>query len=66
MYLYVTKDGDFIGLDNASGGYPYVTSIPMKAHIWKDKREAENYFSGSESKNGWVLKKFNGLNLSDI
>lgn len=65
MYMYVTKDGDFVGLDKASGGYPYVTSRPFSAHLWPTKEEAENYLSKSELKKGWILKRFDGLKLAD-
>lgn len=38
-----TRDGRLIGLDEASGGYPWKPTHPSSVKLWPMKREAINY-----------------------
>lgn len=31
------------GVDDMSGGYPYVASDPAQVHFWQSQKEAEHY-----------------------
>ena len=45
METYVLKNnktGKYIGIDNASGGYPYDCDL-TGAKIWTDKKQAKGY-----------------------
>ena len=37
------KTDSYIGLDNASGGYPYNTELLGNAKIWYSKEDAKEY-----------------------
>lgn len=56
MYIFVSENGKYIGLDAPSGGYPYETSNIKKAVWWENVGEAESYFNHFEKEN-WTLKK---------
>ena len=60
--MYIFKNGNkFIGMDNASGGYPYETDRAFSAHEWstiKDARDYQKMFSDE-----WILYEFKSLNL---
>ena len=44
-YVFVTDKGDYIGLDNASGGYPFRTDNFFQAHPFNRVEEAERYYA---------------------
>ena len=48
---YVIKNNvtdKYIGIDNASGGYPYNTELRF-AYIFRDKKEANSYYNTFKS-----------------
>lgn len=63
-YIFVTEDGDYVGMDNDSGGYPYINKNPLSAHPWSTVEDAKRYQKMFDSK--WILKKLNGLDVSDV
>lgn len=65
MYCFITKEGKYIGMDQASGGYPYVTEKPLSIVLFYTIEDACKY-RDMFLKEKWVIKKFLGLNLKDI
>lgn len=44
MNGYILKQGSqFVALDDASGGYPYLTDKPLNAKLWTTVDEAKSY-----------------------
>lgn len=64
-YLFVTKEGKYVGLDQASGGYTYETDRFQNVQIWETPEEAEDYRKSFRDKD-WTLKKFKGLLLETV
>lgn len=65
MYCFVTKDGLFVSTDSSSGGYPYKTDNPLGIATFPSKQAAENY-QAMFSDQGWIMKKFLGIQLEDV
>lgn len=53
-YVIKTETGLYVGIDNASGGYPFETEYLGSSHIWKSKQAAEDYMSNFP-KETWEL-----------
>jgi hypothetical protein len=62
-YVFVNKEGEFIALDRASGGYPYTVNTIFRAHIWKDRKEAFKY---SKHFKDWDLFEITDVILEKI
>lgn len=43
-YVFISGRGHYIGLDNASGGYPYETESIFQAHPFYTIEEAQRYY----------------------
>lgn len=58
-YAIKDKDGNFLGLDESSGGYPYIPSDMRSIHIWPTEEKAVSYkgvFSGGQMGSGsWKI-----------
>ena len=54
-YIFVSNESSkYIGMDNASGGYPYETDNILSVHLWKNLHEALKYHSIFKDKR-WTL-----------
>ncbi len=42
-YVFEHPNGQLIGVDNSSGGYPSKTDYPGSAKYWRSVEEAEEY-----------------------
>lgn len=42
-YCIRAANGKYIGLDSASGGYPYIPNDIVNIHVWRTQEEAEKY-----------------------
>lgn len=51
-------NGKPVGLDSASGGYPYKTDVPCQVKYWDSREEAQKYMDVFAS-NGyhWEIKE---------
>jgi len=64
MYIFITADNKYVGMDNDSGGYPYITDNCLSVHPWSSISEAKKYqesFDGS-----WILMELHGLSFTEI
>ena len=64
QYVFITQNNKYVGMDNASGGYPYISDHPLDAHPWTNIEDAKKY--RKMFKETWVLNKLEGLKLSCI
>jgi len=65
MIGYILTEADkYVALDNASGGYPYITENPMSVHVWKQKEEAIKCVKMFHKESEWKLRELYGLNFS--
>lgn len=55
-YIFM-KSYQFVGMDQDSGGYPYLTKDPMSVKVWSTIKDALEYHS-KFYKEGWVLYNF--------
>jgi len=63
--MFLFKKGEkYIGMDDASGGYPYETDRAFSAKEWSSVKEAQQYQSMFKDE-GWTLHEVVGLNLRD-
>lgn len=62
MWIF-TKDDQYVGYDNNSGGYPYYTDNPMNVKVWYDKNDAIEYRKMFKDE-VWQFRKLNGLSFS--
>lgn len=53
--------GKFVGLDHASGGYPYLTDRIASIHIWHNYDEACRYRNMFDKE--WIIYELLGLNI---
>ena len=42
-FVVVNAKDEAIGVDQSSGGYPYVPGTPSGIEYWREKEEAERY-----------------------
>ena len=42
-YVLKVPGGEYVGLDHASGGYPYIPHGITGIHVWSTKEDAESY-----------------------
>lgn len=42
-YIIALPGDKYVDIDRNSGGYPYTVDHPSRAHIWTDKKQAEDY-----------------------
>jgi hypothetical protein len=64
QYIFITQDGQYVGMDNNSGGYPHISDNPLNAHPWANIEDAKKY--RKMFKENWILNKLEGLKLSCI
>ena len=43
-YVFITKDKEYVCIDNASGGYPYLSKRWQDVEVWNNKEEAYEYY----------------------
>lgn len=71
-FVFITRNGNFIGVDSNSGGYPYVTNHINQVHMWGSTQEAFKYemmftrSTGLQLEMPWKLRRVTGLKLEDI
>lgn len=64
-YIFMTADGKYIGMDQASGGYPYETDDLFSAKPWSSREAAMNYEKHFKEKS-WHLFLVKGLDLLEM
>jgi len=60
VYVLVYTTGEFVGIDNNSGGYPFKTKDWRSARLWRTIAEAKEYrkmFSDTYTHGGWKIKE---------
>ena len=66
MEVYIFKKEDkFIGMDDASGGYPYETDRFLSVKEWPSAGKAKSYQEHFKNE-GWALYKVNGLDITAV
>ena len=63
QYVFMDTIGNYIAIDNDSGGYPYTTENIFRAHIWKDRKEAFKYRSHFED---WELYEIKDVIMEKV
>ena len=48
-YIFINDNNHYIGLDSASGGYPYETESIFQAHPFYTVEEAQRYYDTMSS-----------------
>ena len=64
QYYIFMKGDKYIGMDNASGGYPYETDYMFNVKPWNDPDQAIEYEQHFLDK-GWKLYKIKGFNIEE-
>lgn len=54
QYVIKTNTGNYIGIDQASGGYPFETGLIQHAQIWYLPKNAKDYYDKFPKEN-WEL-----------
>ena len=62
MFIF-TENEKYVGMDNASGGYPYITDHFMSVKVWRTEQEARDYYKLFD-KEDWQLRELRGLSFS--
>ena len=65
QYIFVTSNGLYVGMDSASGGYPYFTDNLFNSHPWYSIKDAMDYWKHFQNEQ-WRLKKVIGLETIDV
>lgn len=55
-HFVILWDGQPVGLDRDSGGYPYKTGYPGSIHYWKSAQEALDYMAMFREHNWQVVE----------
>jgi len=63
MFIF-KKGAKYIGIAEASMGYPYATDDPMKAQQWGSVEIARRY--ASQFKESWTLHELHGLEVTPV
>lgn len=62
-FVMVDAHGDYVGIDQASGGYPHITGEPFSAKFWNDIEEAKKYRKTMKAGFAWSIHEFKGFKL---
>jgi hypothetical protein len=64
-FVCVTQENEMIGLDTASGGYPWIPQSLSSVAFWVSRTEAERY-RDTFKKNSGALSKFNDMRVMEF
>lgn len=65
-FIFITKDGKYVGVDLTSGGYHYISDNPFSVCPFRTAQKAREYAMHFSESSSWILKEFKGFNVENV